>query len=497
MSHCDSGGINVNMKKSLLIFEKSVPGRKAYSLPPCDIPFRKTDKMIPPDMLRVTPADLPEVSEVDVVRHYTHLSKRNYGVDEGFYPLGSCTMKYNPKVNENIARFSGFQDVHPLQPIELSQGCLELMYELDKMLSEITGMDRVSLQPAAGAHGEMTGLMMIKAYHEAHGDTGRNKIIVPDSAHGTNPASAAVVGFNVVEVRSDSRGNVDIEALKTLMDRNVAGLMLTNPSTLGLFEENILQISDIVHNAGGLLYYDGANMNAVMGIARPGDMGFDVVHINLHKSFGTPHGGGGPGAGPVGVKEKLVPYLPVPMVEYQDNLYYLDEQRPQSVGRIKSFYGNFGVLVKAWSYILSMGRDGLNEASEAAIVNANYMMHQLRDSYILPYNRTCMHEFVLSCLKQKHHGVATVDIAKRLLDFGFHPPTMNFPLIVPEAIMIEPTETENRETLDQFIKAMLEIAKEAETEPEKVKGAPYHTVVSRIDEVGAARKPVLKWQGEE
>ena len=477
------------------IFELSKPGRKAYSLPACDVPVREAAALVPREYLREKDVQLPEVSEVDVVRHFTGLSRRNHGVDSGFYPLGSCTMKYNPKVNEDMARLAGFAGVHPYQQGETAQGCLELLYRLDSMLSEITGMERISLQPAAGAHGEMTGLMIIKAYHEHRGETKRKKIIVPDTAHGTNPASAAMVGFEVVQVKSDQRGNVDLDALKPVMSDEIAGLMLTNPSTLGLFEENICEIARIVHEAGGLLYYDGANANAILGICRPGDMGFDVVHLNLHKTFSTPHGGGGPGSGPVGVKRELAPYLPRPVVEFDGSKYYLDNERPLSIGRIKSFYGNFGIAVRAYAYILSMGAEGLRRVSEAAVLNANYIMNRLKEHFLLPYERTCMHEFVLSAQKQKEKGVAALDIAKRLLDFGYHPPTIYFPLIVREAMMIEPTETESRETLDEFIEAMSRIAKEAEDDPDKVKGAPYTTPISRLDEAKAARSPVLTCSG--
>lgn len=481
------------MKGRPLIFEISKPGRKAYSLPDCDVPQLALEEMVPKECLREEDAMLPEVSEVDVVRHFTRLSQLNYGVDSGFYPLGSCTMKYNPKVNEDVASLAGFTQVHPLQPDETVQGCLEILYRMDRLLSEITGMDRFSLQPAAGAHGEMTGLMVIKAYHQHRGDAKRNKIIVPDSAHGTNPASAAMVGFDVVEVKSNDKGEVDLEELKAVVDDTTAGLMLTNPNTLGLFEKNILEIADIVHKAGGLLYYDGANMNAILGIARPGDMGFDVVHLNLHKTFSTPHGGGGPGAGPVGVKKELEPFLPVPVVEFKDGRYYLDYDRPLSIGRVKSFYGNFGVIVKAYAYIMSMGAEGLREVAESAVLNANYLMERLKEYYHIPYHRRCMHEFVISAQRQKEKGVSALDIAKRLMDFGFHPPTMYFPLIVKEALMIEPTETESKETLDAFADALIEIAREVEEQPEKVKDAPHSTPVRRLDEARAARNPVLRW----
>ncbi|MFO7295509.1 MAG: aminomethyl-transferring glycine dehydrogenase subunit GcvPB [Caldicoprobacter sp.] len=484
------------MKERPLIFEISKPGRKAYSLPHCDVPQRALEEMVPRECLREEDAMLPEVSEVDVIRHFTRLSRLNYGVDSGFYPLGSCTMKYNPKVNEDVASLPGFTQVHPLQPDEAVQGCLEILYRMDRLLSEITGMDRFSFQPAAGAHGELTGLMIIKAYHQHRGDAKRNKIIVPDSAHGTNPASAAMVGFDVVEVKSNDRGEVDLEQLKAVVDDTTAGLMLTNPNTLGLFEEHILEIADIVHKAGGLLYYDGANMNAIVGIVRPGDMGFDVVHLNLHKTFSTPHGGGGPGAGPVGVKKELEPFLPVPVVEFQDGIYRLEYDRPLSIGRVKSFYGNFGVILKAYAYIMSMGAEGLKEVSECAVLNANYLMERLKEHYQIPYNRRCMHEFVISAQKQKEKGVSALDIAKRLMDFGFHPPTMYFPLIVKEALMIEPTETESKETLDAFADALIEIAREVKEHPEKVKAAPHNTPVRRLDEARAARNPVLRWKPE-
>lgn len=478
-----------------LIFEISKEGRKAYSLPPCDVPEDSLDNMIPASFMRSEEAPLPEVSEVDVVRHFTNLSNKNYGVDTGFYPLGSCTMKYNPKINEDVAALGGFSNIHPLQPLETVQGALELMYGLDTMLSEITGMERVSLQPAAGAHGELTGLMIIKAYHESRGDNKRKKIIVPDSAHGTNPASAAVAGFEIVEIASDKNGAVDIETLKSVLNDEIAGLMLTNPSTLGLFEQNIKQIADLVHEAGGLLYYDGANANAIMGIARPGDMGFDVIHLNLHKTFSTPHGGGGPGSGPVGVKSELVKFLPVPVIEKKEDSYIMDYDRPHSIGKVKSFYGNFGVAVKAYAYILSMGGEGLAEVSRKAVLNANYMMSKLKKYYTLPIDQVCKHEFVLSGLLENDNQVATLDVAKRLLDYGYHPPTIYFPLIVSNAIMIEPTETESMETLDIFIDIMIKIAEEAKEDPEVLKNAPHNTIVRRIDEAKAARSLILKWDG--
>ncbi|MGE7828320.1 aminomethyl-transferring glycine dehydrogenase subunit GcvPB [Paenibacillus sp. NPDC093718] len=474
-----------------LIFELSKPGRVAYSLPECDVPEIDAASLIPEGLLRSKPAELPEVYEVDVIRHYTELSRRNFGIDNGFYPLGSCTMKYNPKINEDVARFAGFAKIHPYQPEESIQGALELLYTLQNDLAALTGMDQVTLQPAAGAHGEWTGLMLIRAYHESRGEK-RTKVIVPDSSHGTNPASATVAGYDTITIKSNERGMVDLDALRAVVGDDTAALMLTNPSTLGLFEEQIVEIAEIVHEAGGLLYYDGANSNAIMGITRPGDMGFDVVHLNLHKTMSTPHGGGGPGAGPVGVKSLLIPFLPKPIVSRrEDGTYYWDYDRPQSIGRVKAFYGNFGILVRAYTYIRTYGPEGLRRVSELAVLNANYMMHRLAPYYEVAYPGLCKHEFVLSGKKLKEFGVRTLDVAKRLLDFGYHPPTIYFPLNVEECIMIEPTETESKETLDGFIDTMIQIAKEAETTPEVVIGAPYTTVVKRLDETTAARKPVL------
>lgn len=476
-----------------LIFEASKEGRKAYSLPKNDVNELPLDTLIPSEFLSNKEVNLPEVSEVDVVRHFTNLSNKNYGVDTGFYPLGSCTMKYNPKINEDIAALPGFADIHPYQPEETVQGALELIYNLDKQLSEISGLARVTLQPAAGAHGELTGLMIMKAYHDSRGDAKRTKIIVPDSAHGTNPSSAQVAGFDIVEIKSDKYGAVDIDELKAALNDEVAGLMLTNPSTLGLFEKNIKVIADLVHEAGGLLYYDGANMNAIMGITRPGDMGFDVMHFNLHKTFSTPHGGGGPGSGPVGVREDLVKFLPTPVIEKKSDKFTLDYDRPESIGKIKGFYGQFGVMVRAYTYILSMGAEGLKEVSETAVLNANYMMNKLKEHYYLPMDQICKHEFVLGGLKDTNLEVSTLDIAKRLLDFGYHPPTVYFPLIVHEAIMIEPTETESKETLDGFIDTMIKIAEEADADPQLLKNAPYDTPIRRVDEAKAARDLILKW----
>lgn len=481
-----------------VIFERSKQGRRGCYLPPCDVPSQPLEELMPMDYLRDKKAEFPEVAEIDVVRHFTKLSTYNYGVDTGFYPLGSCTMKYNPKVNEELSRLSGFAKLHPYQPEEMIQGTLELMYNLERDLANIAGMARVSLQPAAGAHGELTGIMIIKAYHEKRGDTKRDKVIVPDSAHGTNPATAAVAGYKTVEVPSNSRGEVDLEALEKVLDDTTAALMLTNPNTLGIFESQIIQIAEMVHKAGGLLYYDGANINAVMGYARPGDMGFDVVHFNLHKTFSTPHGGGGPGSGPVGVMDYLEEFLPVPTVEKRDDgTYYLDSDRNNSIGRVKGFYGNFLVMIKAYCYIKALGSSGLKEASESAVLNANYLMEHLKKTYHLPYDRTCKHEFVINSKTVKSQGVHTVDIAKRLLDYGYHPPTVYFPLIVEEAIMIEPTETESKETLDEFIQVMERIHEEALTNKELLLNAPQKTLVRRLDEVSAARNPVIKWRRDE
>ncbi len=484
-------------KNSPLIFETSRKGRVAYSLSELDIGPKDLSDLVPNSLLREEELAFPELSELDLVRHYTRLSTRNHGVDSSFYPLGSCTMKYNPKVNEDLAGLSGFTQTHPYQAEETIQGSLELLYNLQEELAEITGMDQVTLQPAAGAHGEWVGLMMIKAYHESRGDFHRTKVIIPDSAHGTNPASVVLAGYDVVTVTSNEEGNVDVTALRELVADDTAALMLTNPNTLGLFEKDIIEITQLVHDAGGLIYYDGANANAIMGIVRPGDMGFDVVHLNLHKTFATPHGGGGPGAGPVGVKDFLAPFLPKPMVEKNEQGYYLNYDLPQSIGKIKQFYGNFAVLVKAYAYIMTMGAAGLKQASTDAVLNANYMLKRLEKHYLLPFKRICMHEFVLSGLWQKEAGVRTLDIAKRLLDFGVHPPTIYFPLIVDECIMIEPTETESKETLDEYVDILISIAEEATSNPEIVTSAPHTTVVGRLDEVKAARNLVLTYKQAE
>lgn len=483
------------MSEKALIFEMSRTGRISHSLPALDVPELPVADMIPSTFLREKPAALPEVSELDLMRHYTQLSQRNHGVDTGFYPLGSCTMKYNPKINEDVARYSGFAHIHPYQPEHMVQGALELLYNLQNDLAVITGMDTVTLQPAAGAQGEWTGLMLIRAYHESRGEK-RTKVIIPDSAHGTNPATATVAGYEAITIPSDENGLVDIEALRKVVGPDTAALMLTNPNTLGLFEKSIVEIAQIVHEAGGLLYYDGANANAILGYSRPGDMGFDVVHLNLHKTFTTPHGGGGPGAGPVGVKKILEPFLPTPLVVKDEDQYKFDYNIPASIGRVKGYYGNFGILVRAYTYILTMGGEGLKRVSENAVLNANYMMRKLAPYYDLPFDQVCKHEFVLSGRRQKKQGVRTLDIAKRLLDFGYHPPTIYFPLIVEECLMIEPTETESKETLDQFIDVMIQIAKEVEENPEIVQEAPHNTVVGRLDEVTAARKPILRYIAE-
>lgn len=477
-----------------LIFEISKPGRIGYSLPPLDVEEADLAALFGSEYVRTEDAELPEVAELDIMRHYTALSRRNHGVDSGFYPLGSCTMKYNPKINEYVARLAGFAHIHPLQDEYTVQGAMELMYDLQESLKEITGMDAVTLQPAAGAHGEWTGLMLIRAYHEARGDYKRTKVLVPDSAHGTNPASATVAGFETITVKSDENGLVDLEDLKRYVGEDTAALMLTNPNTLGLFERNILEMASIIHEAGGKLYYDGANLNAVLGKARPGDMGFDVVHLNLHKTFTGPHGGGGPGSGPVGVKADLIPFLPKPVLEKTDGGYVFNYDRPASIGRVKPYYGNFGINVRAYTYIRSMGPEGLRQVTEYAVLNANYMMRRLEPYYDVPFDQHCKHEFVLSGRRQKKLGARTLDIAKRLLDFGYHPPTIYFPLNVEECMMIEPTETESKETLDAFIDVMIRIAKEVEENPEVVQEAPHTTVVKRLDEAKAARKPILRYK---
>jgi len=481
-------------KSKALLFEMSRPGRQGYSLPSCDVPEKPVDELLPKKMQRSEPLELPELSENEIIRHYTELSTRNFGVDTGFYPLGSCTMKYNPKVNEDVAVLPGFAFMHPCQPLETAQGALELLYNMEQCLKELTAMDRFTLQPAAGAHGELTGLMVIQAYHRHREDHKRNKVLIPLSAHGTNPATVSMAGYEVVQVPCDDRGLVDLEALKEAVDDTTAALMLTNPSTLGLFEEEIIAMAKAVHEAGGLLYYDGANLNAIMGYARPGDMGFDVVHLNIHKTLSTPHGGGGPGGGPVGVKERLIPFLPVPLVDRKDDQYYFDYDFPDSIGKVHSFHGNFGVAVKAYTYMRMMGAEGLKQASTDAVINANYLMSLLKKTYYLPYDRICKHEFVLSARPEKKKGAGAGDIAKALLDRGFHPPTVYFPLIVEEALMVEPTDTEAKETLDAFAEVMKKISEDIDEDAEKVAHGPYNTVVGRLDEVRAARNPVMRWE---
>ena len=476
-----------------LIFEQGSPGRVGFSLPPCDVPQKKAETLIPPHLLRGEIPGLPEVSEGEVVRHYTRISQWNFGIDLGFYPLGSCTMKYNPRVNEDVARLPGFAKAHPYLPDELAQGALQLLWELEQYLAEVSGLDRVSLHPSAGAHGELTGVMMIRAYHQSKGDP-RRKILIPESAHGTNPASSALCGYQVVPIKSGPLGVVEPQAVAEAMDDEVAAIMLTNPNTLGLFEEHIAEIAEIVHRKGGQVYCDGANLNAIMGITRPGDWGVDVIHVNLHKTFSQPHGGGGPGAGPVAVRKHLASFMPVPTVEKTQTGFALDSDRPQSIGRVRSFAASFGVMVRSYAYIRSLGPDGLKLASETAVLNANYIMNRLKADYHLPYDRVCKHECVFSDAEQLKNDVKTLDIAKRLMDYGFHPPTIYFPLIVPGALMIEPTETESKETLDQFIAAMKAIAREAKEQPDLVRDAPHKPRVSRMDETRAARQPVLRWK---
>ena len=472
----------------MLIFEKSRPGRGCDALPACDVEIvmpKEKDK-------RELALHMPELSENELSRHYTELAKKSHGVNDGFYPLGSCTMKYNPKINEDMAALTGFTEIHPLQPENTVQGCLEVIKTAKEYLCEITGMDHMTFQPAAGAHGEFTGLLLIKAYHESRGDKKRKKIIVPDSAHGTNPASAVMAGYSVVSIPSGSDGCVDLEKLREAAGDDIAGLMLTNPNTVGLFDKNILEITNIIHGCGGLCYYDGANLNAVMGTVRPGDMGFDVIHLNLHKTFSTPHGGGGPGSGPVGCKECLAEFLPSVEVEGEDVLSFAKAEH--SIGEMKSFYGNFLVVVRALTYLMTLGKEGIPQASQNAVLNANYMMNKLKDVYTMAYDEVCMHEFVMSLTDlKKKTGVSALDIAKGLLDNGIHPPTMYFPLIVDEALMVEPTETESRETLDEAVRVLKELHEMAEKDAQDLHNAPVTTPVTRLDEVGAARHPVLKY----
>jgi glycine dehydrogenase subunit 2 len=476
-----------------LIFERGAPLRSGFSLPSGQEFKIDGAEEIPDHMLRQEIRDFPEVSEPETVRHYTRLSQWNFGVDSGFYPLGSCTMKYNPKINDIVASMPGFMNAHPWQPGEFLQGALEIMYRLSGSLSEICGMDKFTLQPAAGAHGELSGMMMIRAFHTAQGNP-RKKVLIPDTAHGTNPASSALCHYDVVVIKSGPDGILEPAEVAKYMDEDVAALMVTNPNTLGLWEKNIVEIAEIVHAKGGFIYWDGANLNALMGIARPGDCGADVIQINLHKTFSTPHGGGGPGSGPVGVKEKLAPFLPVPLVTERAGTYSLDYNRPQSIGKIHSFYGNFGVFIRAYCYILEMGGENLRQASEMAILNANYIREKLKDCYHLPYPGHCMHESVFTDKNLNKSGATTMMVAKRLMDYGFHPPTIYFPLVVHGALMIEPTETESKEVIDSFIDTLKKIAAEAEDQPELLKNAPYVTKLCRLDETTAARKPILRWE---
>jgi len=483
--------VNRNEK---LIFERSTPGKCGVDLPPLDVPPVSAEELLGAELCRGEVEGFPEVSELDVIRHFTRLSSWNYGVDTGLYPLGSCTMKYNPRINEVVSRLEGLATDHPYAPEVLVQGSLKVLYETARCLKEITGMDAVSLQPAAGAQGELTGILMIRACLSERGNP-RKYILIPDSAHGTNPASATIAGYEVRNVKSDARGCVELAQLDRAMTDKAAGLMLTNPNTLGIFESQIREIADLVHARGGLMYMDGANMNALVGVARPADFGVDVMHLNLHKTFTTPHGGGGPGSGPVAARKVLEPYLPLPVVEQaSDETFYLDYNRPRSIGRVRAFYGNFGMAVRALAYILANGFEGLRQTTQDAVLNANYVMSQLKDFFDLPHDHPCMHECVFSDRRQAARGVRTGDIAKRLIDYGFHPYTTAFPLIVPGALMIEPTESASKEELDSFIDALRSIAEEVEENPEFVLKAPYTTRVTRLDEAGAARKPVLRWK---
>ncbi len=478
-----------------LIFEQGSEGRRGYSLPRWDVEEVEAKQIIPSHLLRESLEGFPQLSEIEVVRHFTRLSQWNYGVDSGFYPLGSCTMKYNPKMNEEVAGMKGFAHIHPYQPESLVQPILKLMHELGGFLAEITGMDQVTLQPAAGAHGELTGMMMIKAALQARGEK-RKRVLVPDTAHGTNCSTSTIASFQMVEIKSNERGVISPQKVAEQMDEEVAAIMVTNPNTLGFFEEHLSEIAEIVHRKGGFVYCDGANLNALMGIVKLGDLGVDMVHLNLHKTFSTPHGGGGPGAGPLAVKRELAPFLPVPVIVKEGGTYRLHNDRPRNIGRIKAFYGNFGVILKAYAYILSMGAEGLKRASEMAVLNANYLMTGLKGSYHLPYDRPCMHECVFTDRYQEKHHVSTLDIAKRLMDYGYHPPTIYFPLVVKGALMMEPTETEGKGGLDRFIETMITIAKEAEENPDLLRQAPRKVKVRRLDEVLAARKPKLRWSGD-
>ena len=477
-----------------LIFERSVPGRRCSILPECDVPVIGTGEKLLSAAGRKSPLRLPQVSENDISRHYTALANATHGVNDGYYPLGSCTMKYNPKLNDEMASLPGFARIHPLQPEETVQGCLHVLHDAERVFCEITGMDAMTFQPAAGAHGEFTGLLLIRAYHESRGDVKRTKIIVPDSAHGTNPASATMAGYQVINIPSTKEGCVDLEALRAAVGEDTAGLMLTNPNTVGLFDKNILEITRIVHESGGLCYYDGANLNAVMGVARPGDMGFDTVHLNLHKTFSTPHGGGGPGSGPVGCKAFLGKFLPGKEIREENGVFYRADYE-KSIGMVRAFYGNFLVVVKALCYALTLGAEGIRDAAHMAVLNANYLRVRLSEAYHMAYQETCMHEFVMTLQPEKEElQVSAMDIAKALLDYGIHPPTMYFPLIVHEALMVEPTETESPENLEELISAFLEIHRKAQEDPEWIRSAPHKTEISRLDEVQAARNPKLHYE---
>jgi glycine dehydrogenase subunit 2 len=480
-------------QNELLLFEQSSPGKKGYQLPPLDVPPVDAATVLGEGNVRPEIDGFPEVSEVETIRHFTRLSTWNYAIDLGLYPLGSCTMKYNPRVNELVARLDGLAWAHPYQPDALAQGAMEIMARLEAALAEITGMDAVTLQPAAGAHGELTGILLIRALLEKRGNP-RKRVLIPDSAHGTNPATAAIAGYNVENIRSNDCGSVDLAQLERIVDQDVAALMVTNPNTLGVFEANIKSIADILHKKGALLYMDGANMNALVGIVQPGRFGVDVMHLNLHKTFSTPHGGGGPGGGPVAVKKGLEPFLPLPRLKHVRNKWTFDYKRPRSIGRVRAFYGNFGVIVRALAYILAHGGNGLRNATVDAVLNANYLRKKLEPHYDLPFSAPNMHEVVFSDDRQAKHGVRTGDIAKRLIDYGFHPYTVSFPLIVRGALMIEPTETESKRELDLFADAMASIAQEVETDPELVRSAPHSTRIGRVDEVTAARRPMLKWK---
>jgi glycine dehydrogenase subunit 2 len=474
-----------------LIYEKSKPGRRGLGVPKPDLPVPG----IPTGLARAEAPRLPEISEPEVLRHFTELSTRNFGVDTGFYPLGSCTMKYNPRVNERLVGIPGFRDLHPLVDDDAAQGALELEWHLEQILKEVTGLDAVSLQPAAGSQGELTGLLLMRAHFEAVGEGDRRRnIVIPDTAHGTNPASVTMAGYQVTPVKTDPRGNIDLNDLREKVDETTAGLMLTNPSTLGLFDENIEQIRDVFHSVGALMYYDGANLNAVCGISRPGDMGFDIVHINLHKTFSQPHGGGGPGGGPIAVREALAEYLPRPVVVRDGDRFRLDDDRPRSIGKVRGFSGPFGVFVRSYAFMRAWGPD-LREMSEIAVLNANYLLARIKEAYDLPFDRLCMHEFVVGAKTLKaQYGITATDVAKRLMDYGFHPPTVYFPLVVPEALMIEPTETEAKETLDAFAEAMLEIAREAAEAPDEIRSAPHGRPVKRLDEARAAKELVVRYR---